>query len=167
MAKKPTMTLKTSNAVFECDNRAYEFARILRETADAVEHDVTSGPFPLGPLLADVATAVSAAQTRITTGPNVIISKAALVASTDVQEIAELEKVFAPRSGPVPARIEVERNHLLGLVSEVGTLTDAWNSEISVLALLDGANVTVVWDPHLGVGRIDLTEAAAAAFLKG
>lgn len=142
-------------------------AKKLSETVEALPDG--ADPFQLGPLLNDLVTAVSAAQSRITTRPNETITKQTVVSAAQTRQIAELNKIFARPSEPVHARIEIERNHLFGLVDS--TTTSAYTKEdldrLDLLARLDGTEVTVVWDPVLGIGRLDLTQAAAAAFDKG
>lgn len=144
----------------------------ITKQASALSRDVAALPDGADPMqllgaLSDLITAVSAAQSRINTRPNETISKPVVQEET-LRQIAELERQYSIPSQPIQARLEVERSHLLGLTADAShASTVAWKDELSVLEQLDGQTVTVTWDPVLGMGRIDATEAAAAAFLKG
>lgn len=144
-----------------------EDIRVQAASLDEQVRDLTDGadPMRLSDTLKKLGDAVSAAQSRITTRPNETFSRAEKVAA-DAKTIADLERLWSRPSAPVPALLEVEEERLIERAASAGPFHPLDRESIGALCALNGLPVTLVWDPVLGTGRIDATDAAATAFLK-
>lgn len=120
-------------------------------------------PMRLSGVLRSLGEAVSAAQSRITVKPNETFSRAEKQADDD-KTIAELEALWSRPTAPVPAVLEVEEDQFVDRATAAAGVLP--HEVVAVIAALNGQPVTLVWDPVLGVGRIDATDAAVTAYLK-